>query len=181
MNNSRIDEMDRSQVKKMSDTAKSDLNADPITGEPGSHPIGTAVGAIGVGAVGAVAGAAVAGAAVGAVAGPLGALAGAAVGTIIGGIAGHAAGEKMDPTHEGAYWREAYRTSSYYQEDMDYERDYRIAYQLGYDARVQYPETTHFNEIEDKLHLDWERSKGDSRLTWEEAKIAASDAWKRLN
>ncbi len=181
MNNSRIDEMDRSQIKKMSDTAKADLNADMITGEPGSHPIGTGVGALGVAAVGAVAGAAAAGAAIGSIGGPLGALAGAAVGTVIGGIAGHAVGEKIDPTKEGAYWREAHRNAPYYQDDRDYDRDYKVAYQLGYDARAHHTQATHFNQVEDAIHLDWERTKGDSRLTWEEAKAAASDAWKRLN
>ena len=43
------DQMDREQIKQMSDEAKSDLNADPITGEPGSHPIGTGIGAFLVG------------------------------------------------------------------------------------------------------------------------------------
>jgi phage tail tape-measure protein len=181
MNNSRVDEMDRSQIKNMSDEAKSDLNADPITGEPGSHPIGTGVGAVGVGALGAVAGAAAAGATVGAVAGPLGALAGAAVGTIIGGIAGHAAGEKIDPTKEGAYWREVHRSAPYHHNDTVYEKDYRYAYQLGYDARAQHPKDTHFSQVEDQLHLDWERNKGDSALTWEEAKSAAKNAWDRLS
>ncbi|MBC7750312.1 MAG: hypothetical protein H7Z73_01130 [Candidatus Saccharibacteria bacterium] len=180
MNNSHIDEMDRNQIKKMSDDAKSDLNADPITGEPGSHPIGTGIGAVGVAAVGAVAGAAAAGAAVGSIGGPLGALAGAAVGTIIGGLAGHAAGEKIDPTKEGAYWREAHRNMPYYQDGRDYDRDYKVAYQLGYEARAKHPEAKHFSQVEGALHLEWERNKGDSMLTWEEAKAAASDAWNRL-
>lgn len=172
MTNSRQDEMDRSQIRKMSDAAKSDLNADLITGEPGSHPIGTGIGALGVAAVGA---------AVGAVGGPFGALAGAAVGTIIGGYAGHAVGEKIDPTKEGAYWREAHRNAPYYQEDRDYERDYSVAYQLGYDARAHHTKQTQFSQVEDMLHRDWERNKGDSRLTWEEAKAAANDAWNRIS
>ena len=53
---------------------------DPITGEPGAHPVGVGVGAIGAG---------LAGAAIGAIAGPLGALVGAAIGAVAGGIAGH--------------------------------------------------------------------------------------------
>jgi hypothetical protein len=48
-----------------------DLNPDPITGEPGSHPIGTGLGA---------GGGALAGAAIGSVAGPLGTAAGAVIG-----------------------------------------------------------------------------------------------------
>src|SRR5690606_41793317 len=46
---------DRDVVKGLPKDARDDLNADPITGEPGAHPVGTGVGAAG----GAVAGAAV--------------------------------------------------------------------------------------------------------------------------
>ena len=69
-----------------------DLNLDPITDEPGSHPLGTGVGA---------AGGAVAGAAIGAVAGPVGAAVGGVVGAIAGGLAGHAVGEQVNPTIGG--------------------------------------------------------------------------------
>jgi len=55
---------------------------DPITGAPGSHPVGTGVGA--------AAGGVAAGAAVGAVAGPVGAVVGAAIGAVVGGLAGKA-------------------------------------------------------------------------------------------
>src|SRR5882724_6914031 len=74
-------------------------NADPITGEPGAHPVGTGVGATG----GAVTGAAL-GAAIG---GPIG----AAVGTVVGGIAAaygaRGVAEAMNPTtEEEKYWQE---------------------------------------------------------------------------
>ena len=65
----------------MADNINNDhLNRDPITGEPGSHPIGTAVGGLG---------GAAAGAAIGAIGGPLGMLIGGAIGAIAGGSAGH--------------------------------------------------------------------------------------------
>lgn len=55
-------------------------NRDPVTGEPGSHPLGTAVGSLTGAATGAIAG--VAGGAIRmAVGGVIGAIAGAAVGT----------------------------------------------------------------------------------------------------
>ncbi len=62
---------------------------DPITGEPGAHPLGVGVGAVGAG---------LAGAAIGMVAGPVGALIGAAIGAVAGGLAGKevAAGDE-DP------------------------------------------------------------------------------------
>ena len=52
---------------------------DPITGEPGAHPVGVGVGAVGAG---------IAGAAIGMIAGPVGALIGAAIGAVAGGLAG---------------------------------------------------------------------------------------------
>lgn len=64
-------------------------NRDPITGEKGSHPVGTAAGATAGGA---------AGAAAGIPAGPVGVGVGAAAGAVVGGVAGHAAGEQFNPT-----------------------------------------------------------------------------------
>jgi len=64
-------------------------NRDPITGEPGAHPVGTAAGATAMGAAGAV---------VGSAAGPIGTGVGAAAGAVVGGLAGSAASEHFDPT-----------------------------------------------------------------------------------
>lgn len=52
---------------------------DPITGEPGAHPVGVGVGALSAG---------VAGAAIGSIGGPIGVLIGAAIGAVAGGLAG---------------------------------------------------------------------------------------------
>ncbi len=68
-------------------------NLDPITGEPGAHPVGTGVGA--------VAGGLAAGAAAGTVVGPVGTAVGAAVGAVAGGLAGKGVAEKVDPTVGG--------------------------------------------------------------------------------
>ena len=43
---------DRDRIKNAPDQVKKDLNADPITGEPGSHPVGTGLGAAGGAALG---------------------------------------------------------------------------------------------------------------------------------
>ena len=164
--------MDRDQIKQMSDDARSALNADPITGEPGAHPIGTGVGA---------AGGAATGAAIGSVAGPIGTLIGGAIGAVVGGLAGKAAGEAIDPTMEEAYWREAHVSTPYYQAGHEYDRDYKNAYQLGYETRTRYPATTRFEDVENDLANSWETIKGESRLKWEEAKMATRDAWNRTN
>lgn len=166
-----LDAMDRDQIKKMSEQTRDDLNADLITGEPGSHPIGTGIGATGGAATGA---------AIGSVGGPLGALVGGAIGAVVGGLAGKAAGEVIDPTHEEAYWREAHRTTPYYQTGFDYDRDYGSAYRLGYERR-NLDKTSRFEEVESDLERQWNEVKGESRLKWQQAKQASRDAWNRLS
>lgn len=84
----------------MKDERKSnmDKNRDPMTGEPGSHPVGTGVGAA-VGGVGGAAAGAATGAAMGtAGAGPIGTGIGAVAGAVIGGAAGHGTAEGLNPT-----------------------------------------------------------------------------------
>lgn len=179
MANSRdnYEDLNREQIKNLPREERKELNADPITGEPGSHPVGTGLGA---------AGGAAAGAAIGAIGGPLGALVGVVVGAVAGGAAGHAAGEKLDPTIEEAYWRQNYSNTAYYQaernnlSDLDYDRDYQSAYRLGYENRDQYPADQRFEDIESDLGQKWETVKGESRLKWEQAKQASRDAWNRL-
>ena len=69
-------------------------NEDLITGEPGSHPVGTGVGAAGGAVIGATVGTAIGG--------PIGTIIGAAIGVIAGGLAGKAIAEELDPTERGA-------------------------------------------------------------------------------
>lgn len=152
------DNFDRDVVKNLPKDARDDLNADPITGEPGAHPVGTGVGAVG---------GATAGAAVGAIGGPVGALVGGAVGAVVGGLAGKGAAEAVNPTEEEAY------------SDLDYERDYENAYRIGYENRSHYDASTRFEDVESDLKIKWDHEKGLSRLTWSEARIAVKEAWDR--
>ncbi|MBO9880930.1 hypothetical protein [Xanthomonas sp. D-109] len=149
-----------------------DLNRDPISGTPGSHPVGVGIG----GAAGGVA----AGALAGTVFGPLGTLIGAAVGVVAGAAAGKGVAERIDPTGEDAYWREEYRNRDYAKADYDYDRDYAAAYGLGLQAREQYPSRT-WDEHERELSHDWGTRRGDSRLEWDEARLAARDSWERAD
>lgn len=164
--------IDRSEVKHMSAETKSDLNADIITGEPGSHPIGTAIGGVG---------GAVAGAAIGSMAGPLGTLIGGAIGAIAGGGAGHASAEAIDPTREEAYWRAEAANAHYYKEGYDFDRDMHPAYAVGYANRGHYPADARFEDHESDLRRSWEEVKGESRMEWNEARMASLDAWNRLS
>lgn len=155
----------------MVDNVNPDLNPDPITGEAGSHPVGTAVGGLG---------GAAAGAAIGSIAGPLGTLIGGAIGAVVGGGAGHSAGEAIDPTVEGDYWRTQYTNTAYYNKDYTYDTDYQPAYAVGYANRAKYPATTKFEEVEADLENSWNTVKGESHLAWQDAKHAARDAWYRI-
>jgi hypothetical protein len=148
-----------------------DANRDPITGAPGSHPVGTGLGA--------AAGGMAAGAAAGSVAGPAGTVIGAAVGAIAGGLAGKGIAEKIDPTVEEAYWRENYTSRPYISKDYTYD-DYGPAYRYGVDAYSRYPGKK-FDAIEGDLDRDWQRAKGKSRLAWENAKHAARDSFQRVS
>src|SRR3954466_6598444 len=85
-----------------------DSNPDPITGAPGSHPVGTGVGAAGGGAAGTWAGAAIGGAGGGPVGAVVGGVAGAVAGAFGGGAAGKAVAENVDPTVERDYWSKNY-------------------------------------------------------------------------
>jgi len=155
-----------------------DDNRDPITGTPGSHPAGVAGGAFAGGAAGGVAGAAIAGAAAGSAAGPAGTVIGAAVGAVVGGLAGKAIAERINPTAEDAYWRENYTSRPYVASGTRYE-DYQPAYRYGYERYPEYHGRS-FDEVEPEMRQDWDRYKGDSRLTWDQAKHATRDAFHRV-
>jgi hypothetical protein len=146
-----------------------DENRDPITGEPGSHPVGTGVGAATGG---------LAGAAIGAAAGPVGAAVGGVIGAVTGGLAGHAAAEAVDPTVEMAYWRETYSTRPYAAgKTFDY---YEPAYRYGFESYPRYA-GRRFDQVESDLERGWDRFKDKSKLTWHEAKAATRDAFERLD
>ena len=152
-------------------TERKDSNRDPISGAPGSHPVGTGIGA--------AAGGAVAGAAAGAIGGPVGAVAGAAVGAIAGGLAGKGVAEMIDPTVEEAYWRETYTSRPYVTKGSNYD-DYGPAYRYGIDNYSKYPGKK-FDDVEADLSRDWQRAKGKSTLAWDNAKHAAKDSWQRVS
>jgi len=156
-------------MKSKDEELKDARNEDPITGEPGSHPVGVGVG---------TAAGAAAGGAMGAVGGPVGAAVGAVVGGIAGGLAGKAGGEAVNPTVEDTYWRENHSRADYYDTQRTYDEDYAPAYRLGWEGPQRYG--TDFDTSENAMRADWEERKGKSRLDWEHAKHAARDAWHKV-
>lgn len=144
-------------------------NPDPITGAPGSHPVGTGLGA-------AVGGAA-AGAAAGTVAGPVGTIAGAAVGAIVGGLAGKGIAEKIDPTREDAYWRENHSRQGY-AKNRPYD-EFAPAYRVGYQGYGEYGVAGRsFEESEAELRRSYETQS--PKLAWEDARPATRAAWTKF-
>jgi hypothetical protein len=143
------------------------MNRDPITGNAGSHPIGTGVGTTG---------GAVAGAAIGSLGGPGGTALGGIVGAIIGAAAGHAVGEAFNPTSEESHWRDAYSSEPYFNPDLDF-NDYAPAFRAGYMYRSAYPDRP-WDVAEAELKTIWDHNRGTSRLSWNEAREAVLAAWR---
>ncbi len=151
-------------------------NPDPITGEPGSHPVGTGAGALSAGAAGAAIGAVIGGP----IGAPIGAAIGGVVGAVGGGYAGKAVAESINPTDENAFWENNHRGASYYEKDYDY-TDYAPAYRTGYEGFGRYGASgKDYKDVESDLESDYTKNRGASRLEWDKAKSATRDAWDRL-
>lgn len=159
-------------TKKTTDETP-DSNRDPITGEPGAHPLGVAGG----GAGGAAAGAAI-GAAVG---GPVGALIGGAMGAVAGGTAGKGVAEMVNPTEEESYWRNEYRTRPYYKTGHDYDY-YQPAYRYGWESATK-PNYMgrRFEDVEPDLAREWTDYRGTHRGEWQDVRDAARDSYSRIH
>ncbi|UXY16801.1 hypothetical protein N8I74_07200 [Chitiniphilus purpureus] len=155
-----------------------DANRDPISGEPGAHPVSTGVGAAVGGAAG-IGAAAAAGAAAGSAVGPVGTAVGAAVGAVVGGLAGSAAGELVNPTEEEEFWRNNYAREPYVAPGSGFER-YSAAYRTGYEGRGRFTDRT-FDEAEGDLRDDYYARRGDSALEWDDARAAARASWERID
>ena len=145
-----------------------DRNEDPITGEPGSHPVG-----VGVGTAGGVA----TGAAVGAAGGPVGAVVGAVVGGVAGAAAGKSVAENVNPTVERDYWSENHAAQDYATREDNFD-DYEPAYRMGYEGPGRHRTT--WDKAENKLEAEWNEFKGESKLNWEKAKHATRAGWHRV-
>ncbi len=151
---------------------KADANRDPLSGTLGAHPVGTGLGAAAGGlAAGALAGTMAAG--------PVGTVIGAGIGAVAGGLAGKGIAEAIDPTAEENYWRKTYSSRPYVKGGASFD-EYGPAYRYGVDSYGRSNGRT-FEQAEPELMRDWNRAKGTSGLTWDNAKHASSDAWQRLS
>jgi hypothetical protein len=155
--------------KKVDLPPRGNRNADPITDEPGSHPIETGIGAAAVGAA--------TGMAVGAVTGPVGAAIGAAVGAVAGGYAGKGVGEMIDPTTEDNWLQDNFESRPYVEEGDRFE-DFQPAYRYGASVESKYGESG-FESFVDEVEKDWAKSEGYPGMTWPRARDAVKDGYER--
>jgi hypothetical protein len=167
-----MDHKDRDQLRDPDRQARDDANRDPLTGEPGAHPLGTGLGAAGGAAAGAALGSAMAG--------PAGAIIGGAIGAVGGAAGGHAVGEAVNPTAEDEYWRNNWSNRPYTDRSRGYEH-YRPAYRLGWESRDRFRDHQ-WEDVESHLASEWhqQRERDRAALKWDEARLAARDAWQRL-
>ncbi len=146
-------------------------NPDPITGEPGSHPVGTGLGTAGGGVTGAAIG--------GVIGGPVGAAIGAIIGGVAGAAGGHGVAEAVNPTQEEAFWRENHASQPYADRESSYEH-YAPAYRTGYEGVPKYAGKT-YDQIEADLALDYQKADPNSALPWDRARPAVRAAWERVS
>lgn len=153
---------------------------DPNVRDPEhAHELGGALGMTVGGLVGGIAAGMAAGAAMGGVAGPVGAVAGAALGGAIGGTAGEAIARDVNPTVEEQYWENNYKSRPYATDNFDFE-SFRPAYRAGIEGYAKSPEQS-FESLEPSIKNNWNISKGNSQLEWDQAREAARDAFGRLS
>ena len=138
----------------------------PIPGLLGAHPVETGLGP------------AAGGVAADALFGTVG-REDAVAGVVDGGLAGNTIAESIEPAAEEAYWRENYSSRPYVTGGATF-NEYRPAYSYGVDAHRRY-EGQSFEQAEPELMRDWDRVKGMSSLTWENAKHAVRDSWQRVS
>jgi hypothetical protein len=83
----------------------------------------------------------------------------------------------VDAGAEDAYWSRAFWREHYYSRGLGYE-DYAPAYCVGYVGHAQYGGD--YDDAEKSLCANWERIKGDSRLSLDDARAAMRAAWNRM-
>jgi hypothetical protein len=84
------------------------------------------------------------------------------------------------PTNEEEkYWREQHPKQPYADKERSFE-EYAPAYRAGAEAARKYPGKK-FEEIENDVVLDYERSEVGSALPWDHARHAVHAAWAKLS
>lgn len=88
----------------------------------------------------------------------------------------HASSPAINPTREDAYVQREFTKQPYYRPEMSYD-EYSPAYRVGYTGSLRREGS--FEALEIDLHHDCKQVKGQSRLTWSEAREATRAASER--
>ncbi len=142
------------------------------------HAAGLILGTTLGGISGALAAGALEGATVGAIVGIPGIISGIAIGGVLGAMVGKKTAMAFNPTDEDKYWRDNHENRAYFNSLVAYDA-YAPAYRFGIEAYQTYV-GRNFEEIESQLAKGWDKARGNSRLEWETARLAAKDAYQRL-
>ena len=84
-----------------------------------------------------------------------------------------------DIAREEAYWREHHAKQAYAKKELSYD-DYAAAYRMGYEGFHNYPGKA-YEEIEDDLALNYQRTNAGAALPWDHARHAVRAAWAKLS
>ena len=164
-----MNEQNNEQTNQSESSSRPAANPDPITGEHGSHPIGTGVGTAGGGITGAAIGAAVGG--------PVGAAVGAVVGGVVGAYSGRGVAEMLHPTEDEGSWREHHGEQAW--KDEPYEH-YAPAYKAGFEAARRHA-GVRYEDIELNVARDYEKNDANPAIPWDRARPAVRSAWHRVS
>ena len=85
----------------------------------------------------------------------------------------------INANEEDAYWRDHYIQRPYADHTLSYDY-YRPAYRYGWESRTRFL-NRRWDEVEKELARDWRQHRGPSRLGWTDARLAARDAWQRVD
>ena len=84
----------------------------------------------------------------------------------------------VDAASQEGYWRRSYWRERFWRPDCEFE-DYAPAFCVGYVGYAQYGGS--YEDAEKSLCANWERIKGDSRLSLDDALPAMRAAWARIS
>ena len=95
------------------------------------------------------------------------------------GTGGLAAGEDLDETAEGDYWREHFERRPWYQPGRPYEH-YEPGFRLGWQSAADMgDDATEFEDVEGELERRWTYELSSGEMDWEDVREAVRDAWNR--
>lgn len=113
------------------------------------------------------------------IAGPPGLVVGVVIGVVAGALVGHRLAESADPRDSVGHFEEIYVSMPYRVDGMDW-GDYEPAYRFGLETyRTRGGQD--FSDIEPALGARWLKVRGDSRLTWDQARGPVEHVWRDMD